>query len=59
MRFELRQGKYGMYFHDTQRGGKDGFDIPLDMVLEKLNRLEKYTQRLAKANDGRAVNETF
>lgn len=59
MRFELRQGKYGMYFHDTQRGGQDGFDMPLDMVLEKLNRLEEYTQRLAKANEGRAVDETF
>lgn len=59
MRFELRAGKYGQYFHDTQRGGKDGFDMPLEHVLEKLNRLEEYTKRLAKANKGRAIGKTF
>lgn len=29
------------------------FPCPLDIVLEKLNRLEEYTRRLAKANKGR------
>lgn len=53
MRFELRTGKFGQYFHDAQRGGKGGFDMPLDHVLEKLNRLDEYTKRLAKANKGR------
>jgi hypothetical protein len=57
-RYELRHGKFGVYFHDTQRGGKDGYDMPIDTVLEKLNRLEDYTQRLAKANEGKAENET-
>jgi hypothetical protein len=45
-RFELRQGEYGPYFHDTQRGGKKGYDLTLADVLEKLNRLDDYTQRL-------------
>lgn len=58
-RFELRNGKWGAYFHDTQRGGTDGYDMPLDWVLEKLNRLEAYTQRLAKANKGRRVGTEF
>lgn len=53
MRFELRTGKFGQYFHDTQRGGKEGFAMPLEHVLEKLNRLDEYTQRLARANKGR------
>jgi len=52
-RFELRHGKFGAYFHDTKRGGKDGFQMPLDHVLDKLNRLEEYTKRLARANKGR------
>lgn len=47
-RFELRVGKFGHYFHDTQRGGPKGFDMPLEHVLEKLNRMEEYTQRLAE-----------
>lgn len=46
-RYELRSGKFGFYFHDTERG-HNGFDMPLDMVLEKLNRLEEYTKRLAR-----------
>ena len=49
VRFELRTGKWGPYFHDTQRGGPEGHDMPLDVVLEKLNRLEAYTKRLAAA----------
>lgn len=52
-RYELRHGKFGPYFHDTERGGDDGQDMPLLYVLEKLNRLEEYTQRLAAANKGR------
>ncbi len=56
-RFELRQGKFGPYFHDTERGG--GFDMPLDHVLDKLNRLDDYTKRLAKANEGRADDQRF
>lgn len=55
-RFELRHGKFGPYFHDTQRGGLDGFDMPLERVLDKLNRVEELTQRLAKANKRRTVN---
>ena len=50
LRFELRQGQFGAYFHDNERGGPTGYDMPLDHVLEKLNRLEEYTQRLAKRN---------
>lgn len=52
-RFELRNGKWGAYFHDTERGGSDGSDLPLDEVLSKLNRMDEYTKRLAKANKGR------
>lgn len=59
MRFELRTGKFGQYFHDTKRGGLHGFDMPLEHVLEKLNRLDEYTKRLAKANEGRPINNTF
>lgn len=58
-RYELRTGKWGVYFHDRERGGKDGFDMPLDIVLEKLNRLDAYTERLAKANKGRPIDKTF
>lgn len=43
-RYELRTGKFGTYFHDTHY---DGFDMPLDIVLAKLNRLEEYTLRLS------------
>ncbi len=53
MRYELRQGKFGCYFHDNERGGKDGLDMPLDTVLEKLNRLEEYTKRIGRANKHR------
>lgn len=49
-RYELRYGKWGAYFHDRERGGKDGFDMPLETVLAKLNRLEDYTLRLGEAN---------
>lgn len=49
-RFEIRTGKYGQYFHDTKRGGPEGFSMSLDHVLDKLNRLEAYTERLAAAN---------
>ena len=52
-RYEIRYGKWGAYFHDTERGGSEGFDMPLDHVLEKLNRLEDYTQRLSRANEGK------
>ncbi len=34
-RFELRQGKFGPYFHDKCGGG---FDMPLAVVLDTLNR---------------------
>ena len=56
-RFEIRYGKFGAYFHDNDRGGEDGFDMPLEMVLEKLNRLEAYTLRLAEANKRRHPSE--
>jgi hypothetical protein len=58
-RYEIRYGKWGAYFHDNERGGPNGFDMPLEFVLEKLNRLDEYTQRLAKANEGRGVAETY
>lgn len=58
-RFEIRIGKFGPFFHDNERGGKGGFDMPLEDVLNKLNRLDEYTKRLAKANEGRAENATF
>jgi len=58
-RYELRMGKFGAYFHDTQRGGSDGIDMPLEHVLEKLNRLDDYTVRLAKANEGREPGTEF
>lgn len=56
MRYELRTGKYGQFFYDTQGGG---YALPLDTVLEKLNRKEAYKARLAKANEGRPINNTF
>lgn len=52
-RFELRWGKWGAYFHDRERGGSEGCSLTLENVLEKLNRLESYTLRLASANEGR------
>lgn len=33
-RYELRHGKFGPYFHDT----RNGYDMPLDEVLNTLNR---------------------
>ena len=50
MRYELRTGKYGQFFYDTQGSG---YALPLESVLEKLNRKEEYKKRLAKANKGR------
>ena len=50
-RFELRNGKFGPYFHDRDRGGHDGYDMPLEDVLKKLNRLEEYTRRLARLSN--------
>lgn len=50
-RFEIRMGKFGAYFHDNERGGKDGFDLPLDLVLEKLNRIEGYKARLRASGE--------
>ena len=58
-RYELRYGKYGTCFHDTGRGGPEGVDMPLDTVLENLNRLEAYTQRLAKTNAHRKPGTGF
>lgn len=55
-RYELRNGKWGAYFHDTKN---NGFDMPLDIVLDKLNRLEEYTLRLAKANEGCKDDDRF
>lgn len=57
MRYEIRTGKFGQYFWDNQGGG--GWSVPLEIVLEKLNRLEEYKARLAKANKGRPSNKTF
>jgi len=54
-RYELRSGKFGMYFYDTE----SVVDLSLESVLEKLNRKEEYKQRLAAANKGRHINRTF
>jgi hypothetical protein len=54
-RYEIRQGKFGLYFHDLQAD----YSMPLTVVLDKLNRLEEYKERLARANDGRPIDETF
>ena len=35
-RYEIRTGKWGQYFHDTKAGGKDGYDMPLNQVLQEL-----------------------
>lgn len=56
MRYEIRTGKYGQYFFDTEGSG---YALPLETVLEKLNRKEEYKQRLAKANAGRPIDKTF
>lgn len=54
-RYEIRQGKFGLYFYDLQAG----YSMPMTVVLDKLNRLEEYKVRLARANDGRPIGETF
>jgi len=54
-RYELRNGKFGMYFYDNE--GEYG--LPLAFVLEKLNRKEEYKKRLAAANKGRPIDKTF
>ena len=59
MRYELRIGKFGQYFHDTQRGGTGGFDMSLALVLDKLNEIPDLKARLAKANEGRPINKTY
>lgn len=55
-RYELRAGKYGPYFWDTSGAG---YALPLESVLEKLNRKEDYKARLAKENAGRSINNTI
>jgi hypothetical protein len=55
-RFELRNGKFGPYFHDTKGSG---YDMPLTDVLIHLNQKEEYKQRLIKANEGRQIDERF
>lgn len=52
MRYELRTGKYGMFVWDTQG---TGYAVPLESIIEKLNRKETYKQRLAKANKSRPM----
>lgn len=59
MRYELRTGKFGQYFHDTERGGTGGIDMPLALVLAKLNEIPGLKARLAKANEGHPINDTF
>ena len=53
-RYEIRQGKFGLYFHDLQAD----YSMPMTVVLDKLNRLEEYKTRLAKANEGRSIDDT-
>lgn len=45
-RYELRHGKYGAYFHDTERGGNEGSDMHLEHVLTALNRKEELKQKV-------------
>jgi hypothetical protein len=52
-RYELRHGKFGPYFHDTQGGG---LDLSLERVLGRLNEIDELKARLKKANKGRTVN---
>ena len=52
-RYEIRQGQFGLYFHDLQAD----FSMPMTVVLDKLNRLEEYKARLAKANEGRPPDD--
>lgn len=41
-RYELRQGRFGMYFHDNKLNhSKYGSAMSLVDVLERLNRLER------------------
>lgn len=56
-RFELRVGRFGAYFHDRERGGPNGFDLPLDLVLEKLNRIEGYKARLLAQAHGEKADK--
>lgn len=41
-RFELRQGKFGPYFHDT----RSNFDMSLSEVLDTLNRYQLRKEQL-------------
>jgi hypothetical protein len=54
-RYEIRQGQFGLYFHDLQAND----DMPMTVVLDKLNRLEEYKERLARANEGRPIDDTI
>jgi hypothetical protein len=61
-RYELRQGKFGPYFHDTERGGRDGYDMPLADVLDKLNRLKRMQAALepfARKADAVSLSEAL
>jgi len=49
-RYELKTGKFGCYFHDTQ---KQGTNLSLGTVLEILNRKEDYKKRLTAFNQSR------
>ena len=52
-RYELKNGKFGSFFHDASGSG---WDLPLNIVLDKLNEIDALKARLAKANEKRTVN---
>lgn len=41
-RYEVKVGKFGMFFHD----GKEGEDMPLEAVCERLNRMEALYEQI-------------
>ena len=54
IRYEIRRGEFGLYFYDLHAD----YSMPMTVVLDKLNRLEEYKTRLAKANEGRSIDDT-
>ena len=53
-RFELREGKWGMYFHDTYNGN----DLPLKEVLDFLNA-KSSEERGSEVGSARQTEEEY
>lgn len=59
-RYSLKQGKFGSFFYDNTGGAtNEGHSLHLEIVLEKLNRIEGYKARLRKANKGRRTRDQY